>query len=56
VIAFAEFVKARRSARGFAARPDPQALAEPESSDKPADETPPSDYEPPSSQQRTASR
>jgi hypothetical protein len=56
VIAFAEFVKARRAARGFAARPDPQALAEPESSDKPADETPPSDYEPPSSQQRTASR
>jgi hypothetical protein len=56
VIAFAEFVKARRAARGFAARPDPQALAATEGSDKPADETPPSDYEPPSSQQRTASR
>ena len=56
VIAFAEFVKARRAARGFVSRPESPALAAPESEEKPAAETPPSDYEPPSSQQRTASR
>ena len=56
VIAFAEFVKARRAARGFAGRSESKPLASPEPQEKPADETPPSDYEPPSSQQRTASR
>jgi hypothetical protein len=56
VIAFAEFVKARRAARGFAARPESQALPTEEAADKPAADEPPSDYEPPSSQQRTASR
>jgi hypothetical protein len=55
VIAFAEFVKARRAARGFAARPEAPTTSTESSLEKPADE-PPSDYDPPSSQQRTASR
>lgn len=56
VIAFAEFVKARRAARGFAGRPDAQAASSEEIAEKPPSEEPPADYEPPSSQQRTASR
>jgi len=56
VIAFAEFVKARRAARGFSGRSETQAVAPEEIAEKPADEEPPADYEPPSSQQRTASR
>jgi hypothetical protein len=57
VIAFAEFVKARRAARGFAVRTEAQPVSPESGGDKPVeDETPPSDYDPPSSQQRTASR
>jgi ribosomal protein L12E/L44/L45/RPP1/RPP2 len=56
VIAFAEFVKARRAARGFAVRPDAQASAGDEASDKASAEEPPTDIDPPSSQQRTAAR
>jgi hypothetical protein len=56
VIAFAEFVKARRAARGFAGRPEAQAASPDEVAEKPPAEEPPADYEPPSSQQRTASR
>jgi hypothetical protein len=57
VIAFAEFVKARRAARGFSGRGDAPAAAPEEIAEKPpAEEEPPADYEPPSSQQRTASR
>jgi hypothetical protein len=57
VIAFAEFVKARRAARGFSTRSEPQAVPPEGAGDKPVeDEAPPSDYDPPSSQQRTAAR
>jgi ribosomal protein L12E/L44/L45/RPP1/RPP2 len=56
VIAFAEFVKARRAARGFAVRPDAQANAGDEASEKASSEEPPTDIDPPSSQQRTAAR
>jgi hypothetical protein len=55
VIAFAEFVKARRAARGFAARPEP-ASATDDAADKDPGDGSASDIEPPSSQQRTASR
>jgi len=58
VIAFAEFVKARRAARGFASRPDASSspLASDEPVEKPGGEDPAGDFEPPSSQQRTAAR
>jgi hypothetical protein len=57
VIAFAEFVKARRAARGFAARPESSAAhAADEPADKASGEVAASDVDPPSSQQRTASR
>jgi hypothetical protein len=51
VVAFAEFVKARRVARGFVLRTD---AAPQESSPGHADEPEDPDYEPPSSQQRSA--
>ncbi|HEY3496613.1 MAG TPA: UPF0158 family protein [Polyangiaceae bacterium] len=52
VLAFAEFVRARRASRGFARS---EGGANDEAADKPPAEDP-ADYEPPSSQQRTASR